>query len=280
MTETACIPKGGFTIARQIYTSPIWLKDPLYLKAWLWIIGKANHKDIERNGFLYKRGEIVTTYHEIIKALSHRHNRSQIKPTLKKVRIILEWLVNEEMIRVEPLQENAPKTLNPQLAGRCRTGADTGASTGAYVGIKIIVVNYDTYQTLENYKGRHRGIGQDLQGHNNNNDYNNNESNNNYISKTPPFQKISEAFHEILPELPGIRAWSDARKAALKARWNSGITNGNGTPINSVQYWTELFHYVRQSSHLMGNNNRGWKANIDFIIRESSFLKLTEGQYH
>ena len=140
MTETVCIPKGGFTIARQIFTSPIWLKDPLYLKLWIWIIGKANHGDVERNGFLYKRGEVVTTYHEIIKALSYRHNRSQIKPSLKKVRIILEWLVNEEMIKVEPLQENAPKTLNPQLAEPCRTGADTGTRTCPNKGTITIMI--------------------------------------------------------------------------------------------------------------------------------------------
>ena len=85
MTNKARIPEGGFTVARQIFSSPVWFKDPLYTKLWVWIIGQANHKNIKKNGFQYKRGEIVTTYNEIMKAISYRHNRKYIKPTLKKV---------------------------------------------------------------------------------------------------------------------------------------------------------------------------------------------------
>jgi len=176
MHEKAKIPKGGFTLARKTFTSSIWLKESLYLKLWVWIIGRANHEDVERNGFLYKRGQVVTTYNEIIKALTHRHNRKKISPSLKKVRIMLEWLANEGMIRVEPVQDEGKKSTNPHLAERCRTGADTGAETGAYVGIKIIAINYDTYQDLQNYKGRHRDKNLSEQGHNNNNDYNNNDN--------------------------------------------------------------------------------------------------------
>ena len=95
-----------------------------------------------------------------------------------------------------------------------------------------------------------------------------------------PFTEIQETYHEILSELPGIQKWSPARQTALKARWESGIKNQNGTPINTIQYWEELFNYSRGSEHLMGKNNRGWKANVDFIIKESSFLKIIEGQYH
>lgn len=170
------IPDGGFTLARKTFTSPIWFKEPLYLKLWVWIIGKANHEDVERNGFQYKRGQVITSYNEIIKTLTHRHNRKLYPPSLKKVRIMLEWLANEGMIRVEPLQDNGKKSTNPHLAERCRTGADTGAETRAYVGIKIIVINYDTYQDLQNYKGRHQDKNLSEQGHNNNNDYNNNEN--------------------------------------------------------------------------------------------------------
>lgn len=180
MSKDARIPDGGFTLARKTFTSPIWFKDPLYLKLWVWIIGKANHEDIEKNGFRYKRGQIVTSYNKIIKALTYRHNRKTYPPSLKKVRIMLQWLADEGMIRVEPLKDDGQKSANPCLVERCRTRADTGADTGAdtraYVGIKIIVINYNTYQDLQNYKGRHRDKNLSEQGHNNNNDhYNNND---------------------------------------------------------------------------------------------------------
>jgi hypothetical protein len=62
------------------------------------------------------------------------------------------------MILVNPLQSLLP------------TGADPTAHTRAYIGIKIVVINYDTYQTDENYKGRHQDRPFSPQGHNNNNE--------------------------------------------------------------------------------------------------------------
>ena len=132
------IPKGGFTIARKIFDSNIWGKDPFYLKVWIWVIGRANHSDTEKCGRHYYRGEFVTTYNDIIKATSYYHNRRHISPSIKKIRIILEWLQKDGMIHVKPLKSE----LGP-------TGAGPTARTRAYLGIKIIVINYDTYQTIE-----------------------------------------------------------------------------------------------------------------------------------
>lgn len=156
------IPSGGFKIARKIFKSSIWTKDPEYLKLWLWIIGRASFGDHEKNGYEYRRGEFVTTYAGIIRALTYFHNKRKFSSSVKKVRIILQWLVSEGMILTNPLH-----------SGRCRTGADTGACAGAYIGINIIVLNYDTYQDSENYKGRHRGTDFSAQGHNNNKGNNN-----------------------------------------------------------------------------------------------------------
>lgn len=251
-------------VARKIFHSDIWGQDPTYLKVWLWIIGNANFSNQEKNGYQYHRGELVTTYDEIIKAASHHHNRQHIIPTLKRIRVILKWLKKRGMIYVNPLRPE-----------RCRTGADPGAETRAYVGIKITVINYDTYQDSESYKGRDKGRHLSEQGHNNNNDYNND-----YNFMSIPFTEIQSKYHELLPELPGIRLWTESRKKTFAARWNSGIQNQDGTPIKTIQYWINLFNYIRDSKHLMGGNDRNWKASIDFIIKESSFLKIIEGQYH
>jgi hypothetical protein len=140
------IPGGGFTIARQIFYSKIWMKDPLYLKIWIWIIGRASYENHEKNGRYYKRGQFVTTYDEIIRSNSHYHNRRHIIPTLKQIRIILAWLQSEGMILVKPLKSEP-----------CRTGADSGARTRAYVGLKITVRNYNIYQDLTSYTGAETG---------------------------------------------------------------------------------------------------------------------------
>lgn len=151
------IPGGSFTIARKIFHSNIWLKPPTYLKVWVWIIGRASYMDHEKGGYKYKRGEFVTTYDKIIKATAYHKNRQHIFPTIKQIRIILKWLESEGMILVKPLK-----------SGPCLTGADTTAQTRAYVGLKIIVINYHSYQDLESYKGRHKGRDLSQQGQYNN----------------------------------------------------------------------------------------------------------------
>jgi hypothetical protein len=156
------IPGGGFIVARKLFHSDIWLKDSMYLKIWLWILGRASHTEHAKNGHKFSRGEFVTTYDEAIKAVMYFHNRKRIFPSIKKVRVILSWLENEGMIHVKPLKSRLK-----------RTGADPTALTGAYVGIKIIVVNYNTYQDFESYNGRHKGRPTSEQGQYNNNVYKN-----------------------------------------------------------------------------------------------------------
>ena len=37
------IPGGAFLIARKLFLSNIWGKEPMYLKTWIWIIGQARY---------------------------------------------------------------------------------------------------------------------------------------------------------------------------------------------------------------------------------------------
>ena len=37
---------------------------------------------------------------------------------------------------------------------------------------------------------------------------------------------------------------------------------------------------ANESQFLTGNNDRGWKANIDFILREDKFVSILEGKYN
>lgn len=174
------IPGGAFTVARKLFSSPVWLKDPLYLKLWIWVIGRASHSKHTKNGWERKRGEFVTTYDEIIKSIYHIHNRRRFYPTIKKIRIILRWLESENMIFVKPLKSE-----------RNLTGADTRADTRAYVGIKIIVINYTTYQDLKSYKGRHQDGHIFEQGHNNKNGNNN-------VKETPAFFSLKKRYNQKL----------------------------------------------------------------------------------
>jgi hypothetical protein len=191
------IPGGSFLVARKIYKSRVWLKPPFYLKAWLWILGNANHSDRQGGGYNYKRGELVTTYDEMIKGIAYYYRNAFRYPTLKQVRTILNWLKTEGMIKVNPLRRNEGQSEGGLNLDRADLGADLDpgkradpkARERAYVGIKISVVNYDTYQVLDNYKradletneradpkAGERAGGSSLIGHNNKN-VNNDEKN-------------------------------------------------------------------------------------------------------
>jgi len=141
------IPGGHVLLSRKIFESSIWNKPPQYFRLWTWLIGKAVFQDGHTyKGHVLKRGELITTYREISKALAYRYNRAIIKPSQKEIRVMLEWLQSQDMI----LQ-------NPLLTGLSRTREHTGEGTGAYLGLLIHVINYNTYQDSKSYQGAYRG---------------------------------------------------------------------------------------------------------------------------
>jgi len=43
--------------------------------------------------------------------------------------------------------------------------------------------------------------------------------------------------------------------------------------------WVEVLQAVARSGHCLGENDRGWRADLDFVLRPSKRLKLLEGTY-
>lgn len=145
MTER--IHGGHFLMSRMICLSAIWQKPPQYLRLFIWFIGKAVFQDgYAFKGHVLKRGQLVTTYGEISDALSYSFNRAIIKPTTKEIRIMLSWLQSEGMISMKPMIDgtspNKGRPIEP---------------TRAYIGMLITIVNYNTYQDIESYKGMDKG---------------------------------------------------------------------------------------------------------------------------
>lgn len=141
------IDGGCVLIARKMLASPISKKPPMYQRTFILLVCTASYED----GHLYKghtlnRGELIITYNELSKALSYSHNKRTIYPSVKELRNILAWLESEDMIIVKPL-----------IGGTSANWGRHPVRTGAYLGLKIFVVNFDYYQNLENYSGRHRG---------------------------------------------------------------------------------------------------------------------------
>ncbi|HFO9626829.1 TPA: DNA replication protein [Escherichia coli] len=101
-------------------------------------------------------------------------------------------------------------------------------------------------------------------------------------------QDIVDAYHEILPEAPRIRALNDKRKNQIRTFWRKAgvITrqlDGHGF---TMQDWRNYLSYVGENCRWMfeerPNHQRGtvWhKKGFDFLLNDNTYLKVREGEH-
>ena len=70
--------------------------------------------------------------------------------------------------------------------------------------------------------------------------------------------------------LPTAQRLTKTRRAKLNARLKE---------CGGLAGWADALARVEASSFLTGDNPRGWRADLDFMLQESSFTKLIEGRY-
>lgn len=132
MKDRVKIDDGYVIIARKIMDSSIWNADPEILKLFLYLICKARHKSKPKqfpNKIKVKRGELLTSYQNIINDNEFMKGKSVIRWSKGKLSRMLEKLEKKGTIkRIE----------------------DTH-------GTHIRVVHYDKYQNPENYKNIYSG---------------------------------------------------------------------------------------------------------------------------
>jgi len=93
-------------------------------------------------------------------------------------------------------------------------------------------------------------------------------------SKEPPapYEKIKNLYNETCKSLSKIRSLSSNRKSHIKARWKQFDYD-----INTFK---EAFELAEKSEFLKGKNDRGWKADFDWLIKnDNNMLKVLEGKY-
>lgn len=85
-----------------------------------------------------------------------------------------------------------------------------------------------------------------------------------------PYDKVKDLYNSICKSLPACKSLSDARKKAIKARFNSGRTLAD---------FEEVFRKTEASSFLTGGNDRNWQANFDWLIKDANMAKVLDGNY-
>lgn len=70
--------------------------------------------------------------------------------------------------------------------------------------------------------------------------------------------------------LPQVARMTEARRKSLKRRLKE---------CGGVEGWKAAIEKVVSIPGMLGANERGWKCNIDFLLREGKFTRLMEGGY-
>lgn len=94
------------------------------------------------------------------------------------------------------------------------------------------------------------------------------------IDKEPPvpYEKIKELYNSICKSLSQVRSISSTRKNHLKARWKQFKYE--------LDTFREAFEKVEASKFCTGTNDRGWKADFDWLIKnDNNMVKVLEGKY-
>lgn len=97
-----------------------------------------------------------------------------------------------------------------------------------------------------------------------------------------PQQKILDAYHEILPELPRVVKLDDDLQKNVRTRWQEKRKEkGFTSEEDGVAYFRTLFEYVARNKWLMGraDGSNGWTCNYRWLMQRKNFAKVTSGNY-
>lgn len=83
------------------------------------------------------------------------------------------------------------------------------------------------------------------------------------------FQEIADLYNSICVSYPRLNKLSEARKKAINARLKT----------YTIEDFQTLFKKAEASSFLKGANNRNWSATFDWLIKDTNFAKVLDGNY-
>lgn len=81
--------------------------------------------------------------------------------------------------------------------------------------------------------------------------------------------EVVNLYHDICKSYPRVRSISDNRRKAINARLRT----------HSMDEIREVFEKAERSSFLKGSNKRNWSANFDWLMNDTNFCKVLDGNY-
>lgn len=89
------------------------------------------------------------------------------------------------------------------------------------------------------------------------------------LKNKPNYQSIVDFYNESCPSLPRATRVTDKRRGSI----NAVIKEFGEDAVK------EALLKVESCPHLVGKNDRGWRADFDWLINKNNLLKVIEGRY-
>ena len=98
-----------------------------------------------------------------------------------------------------------------------------------------------------------------------------------------PYDEIVSLYMECLPTLPRVIVSNTKRRSLMKKRWSWILTSTkqDGTrraedKEQALDWLRSYFERVSTNPFLMGDNDRGWKADIDYLMEDRGLKSVIE----
>lgn len=109
------------------------------------------------------------------------------------------------------------------------------------------------------------------------------KSNTSKKESAPVAEIVALYNHELGGVLPRAITLNASRKRAISARWREMLNSS--TPAGQIRYvsresgldwWAKFFRKVQMNPHWLGENDRGWTADLDWLTAPRNFTKVLE----
>lgn len=91
-----------------------------------------------------------------------------------------------------------------------------------------------------------------------------------------PYQDIMDLYNNVCGSLlPECIKMTNERKNQIRKLWGMDISGTK--PFQSLEFWEGYFNDCLTNDHWIGKNDRGWRANFEFVTKEKNAMKVLEG---
>ena len=97
-------------------------------------------------------------------------------------------------------------------------------------------------------------------------------------------QQVLQTYNEVLGDkLPKAQLLNDKRKRVIAQRWREMLNSQDPSgkvrftdTVSGLVWFGKFFAKVALNPHWMGENDRGWRADLDWILKPDNFLRILE----